>query len=567
MPITRHFATVEDQSGLGRQVHYRRAGNGPPVILLHMSPRSSAEFEPLMAAWADRFTVIAPDTPGYGASDPLQGGPFALSAFADALAAFADAIGLERFGVYGHHTGAMIAAEFARLYPGRVTMTVANGYLIVRDDERQEILDNYFADFTPQPDGRHLAHIWRRIRDQFLFFSWSVRTPEARARMQTKFNTPDADFLHEEALEILRTGIHESDGYGAAFRCDGAAILKGITGLCLVTAQANDLLYEHLDRLPNDLPENVSVERFETPDALNAAAKQLLAEYAEGDASPVTTTVTMTDHVWKSYANTGSGQLFMRRGHRGSGLPVVLIHNLGSSSARWHPVMKALLGKRPFVAFDLPGHGETGNAWKGEDVTVDACAQAIDEAMHSLGLDACHVFSYGGGGLIALNVIERTKADVRSWTAIDFWLFDDEEKATLKDRLAPPLTPQQYGQHLNEAWYMIRDGELFWPWFEPNAGNAIDQPPQSDPAVLHKRVVDVLKASPAYHTVVNSALALDADAMLKSLDIQVTFGPRDGSPHTARCHRAAEMTPKGKAITLSNDGARRAAAAIALLRD
>ncbi len=524
-----------------------------------------------MEAWSDSFTLIAPDTPGYGVSDPLpapeDGRLFELSDFAHALAKFADSIGLDRFGVYGHHTGAMIAAEFARLYSDRTTVTIANGYLVVTEEERQEILDNYFADYTPERDGGHLAHIWRRIRDQFLFFPWGVQTAQARARVKTKLTLPSPEIIQEDVLDLLRTGVHESDGYGAAFRCDGAAILKNITSPYLVTAHTGDLLYEHLDRLPDDLPEAVTVERFETLDDLNATAGSLLKENATDGAPPVTATATKTGQAWKSYTDTKSGQLFIRRGHVGSGLPVVLIHNLGSSSLRWQPVMAALMGKRPFVAFDLPGHGETGDAWGSGAVTVDACANAVDEAMTSLGIDACHVFSYGGGGLVALTLLDGTKADIRSWTAVDFWLFDDDEKARLKDRLAPPLTPQPLGQHLIEAWYMVRDGELFWPWFEPLPKNAVDQPPETNPAKLHGRVVDILKASPAYHSVVNSALDLDAEALLGFLDIPVTFGPRDGSPHTARCQRAAELTLKGKSITLSNENARRAAAVVALLRD
>ena len=53
--ITRHFSTVEN-----RQVHYRMAGSGPPVVMLHMSPLSSLTFESVMQSWADAFTLIAP---------------------------------------------------------------------------------------------------------------------------------------------------------------------------------------------------------------------------------------------------------------------------------------------------------------------------------------------------------------------------------------------------------------------------------------------------------------------------------------------------------------------------
>ena len=64
--IRRHFVTLGD-----RQVHYRRAGKGPPAILLHQSPSSSRDNIPLMERLMADFTVIAPDTPGNGLSDPL----------------------------------------------------------------------------------------------------------------------------------------------------------------------------------------------------------------------------------------------------------------------------------------------------------------------------------------------------------------------------------------------------------------------------------------------------------------------------------------------------------------
>ena len=50
-----------------RRVMVRRAGSGPPVVLLHESPRSSAAFIPMIEALAERFTVIAPDTPAMAA--------------------------------------------------------------------------------------------------------------------------------------------------------------------------------------------------------------------------------------------------------------------------------------------------------------------------------------------------------------------------------------------------------------------------------------------------------------------------------------------------------------------
>ncbi len=76
--ITRHFATIDGT----RQVHYRRAGKGPPVLLAHQSPTSGREHIPLIEYLAKDFTVIAPDTPGNGQSDPLPDPKATMEQFA-----------------------------------------------------------------------------------------------------------------------------------------------------------------------------------------------------------------------------------------------------------------------------------------------------------------------------------------------------------------------------------------------------------------------------------------------------------------------------------------------------
>src|SRR5258708_7381259 len=59
--ILRSFADLP-----GRQVHYRRAGKGPPLLLIHASPGSSKQLEAKIAALAHTRSVIAPDTPRNG---------------------------------------------------------------------------------------------------------------------------------------------------------------------------------------------------------------------------------------------------------------------------------------------------------------------------------------------------------------------------------------------------------------------------------------------------------------------------------------------------------------------
>ena len=108
------------------------AGKVPLVLLLHQSPQSSREMEPIIAAWGSRFTLLAPDAPGYGFSQPLlhAGQPMASASiddFATATLEFADALGLGRFGIYGFHTGASIGVAMAHALPERIAAIAANG--------------------------------------------------------------------------------------------------------------------------------------------------------------------------------------------------------------------------------------------------------------------------------------------------------------------------------------------------------------------------------------------------------------------------------------------------------
>ena len=51
------------------QIHYRTAGSGEPLLLLHRSPSSSEEFGDVIPILARDYWVVAMDTPGYGNSD------------------------------------------------------------------------------------------------------------------------------------------------------------------------------------------------------------------------------------------------------------------------------------------------------------------------------------------------------------------------------------------------------------------------------------------------------------------------------------------------------------------
>ncbi len=112
----------------------------PPLYLLHATAYSGQPFEPLMERLARTRRVIAPDTPGYGASDP----PPELPAFERYADAFIDLVertaeaGGRPVDVFGYHTGTLIATEAAARWPDLVRSLALVGVPYYRAGEERE---------------------------------------------------------------------------------------------------------------------------------------------------------------------------------------------------------------------------------------------------------------------------------------------------------------------------------------------------------------------------------------------------------------------------------------------
>ncbi len=119
------YAVVE-----GRNIHYKRAGAGAPVLLLHGSGSSLHCFD-RVAADLPAFDVIRPDLPGFGLTGPRRDRDYRIAAFTETVAAFLDAIGVAKVAIVGNSLGGNIAWNFALDYPHRVDRLVlinATGY-------------------------------------------------------------------------------------------------------------------------------------------------------------------------------------------------------------------------------------------------------------------------------------------------------------------------------------------------------------------------------------------------------------------------------------------------------
>lgn len=218
------------------QVHYRIAqgtpadGNAPgtPILCLHQTPSSSADWLPVMEPLANGRTVIALDTPGYGMSDapPEPASIEDFAGVADRLMSDLAGSGAIPGGAYhimGFHTGSLIATEIARSMPERVARMVLFGLAAYPADQREGKLENLLKAF-PAPDASldHVEKLWAIIG-----------------------TLSDPRISHEERhmnmAECLRLGARMPWGYISVYRYDFLAAMAQVAHHVLVMNPQDDL--------------------------------------------------------------------------------------------------------------------------------------------------------------------------------------------------------------------------------------------------------------------------------------------------------------------------------------
>ena len=107
------------------QIHVADCGTGPTILFVHGFPLDHTMWQFQIEALAERYRLLCPDLPGFGASRP-DPGPMSMSKFADQLARLLDVIGIETPVVYcGLSMGGYIGWQFWKNYPEKVSHLVA----------------------------------------------------------------------------------------------------------------------------------------------------------------------------------------------------------------------------------------------------------------------------------------------------------------------------------------------------------------------------------------------------------------------------------------------------------
>lgn len=483
----------------GRQVHYRNAGRGAPVVLLHPSPLSSAAVLPVATSIAQHFEIFALDTPGYGLSDALAQRPDTLADYLPALAVTLDALGLQRVCLYGCATGAQIAIEFAKTYPERVALLVLDTAGHIPADECDAIVKDYFPDMTPQPDGRHLATLWQMLRDLFVFFPWC----DTRAQSRIARDLPPPAVMQSMLLDYLRAGKDYHLAYRPAFYNERAERTQAVRVPTVLTRWQGSIALRITDDLiAAGLPANFTVLPLGASPAerTSGIAAWLQQHYAPDMAvrrAPAGAPAAAS-RLHRGYLALDGMQLqiWQRSGDDGD-RPLLLMHDVCGSSAVTLAGLGTTARGRTLLALDLPGHGESDADREAASFDPQRDAQRLRTALRQLGLDSCDILAEGTARLTAAELARQQPGVVSNIALLDE---SSAPPSSLAVAAAPDLEARADGTHLLNAWHWLRDQAL-WRWPGVTSATAIrDGEPGArlSADLLHLRLTELMKIGPAF---------------------------------------------------------------------
>jgi len=104
-------------------IHYLTGGQGTPLIVIHGGSGGAKAWLKNMAELAANYTVYAPDLPGFGHSQPIDG-DYYIPELAEFVDKFSQALGLDSFHLMGHSFGGGIVLHYALEFPQKIKKLV-----------------------------------------------------------------------------------------------------------------------------------------------------------------------------------------------------------------------------------------------------------------------------------------------------------------------------------------------------------------------------------------------------------------------------------------------------------
>jgi pimeloyl-ACP methyl ester carboxylesterase len=517
-PVRRGFVEVE-----GREMHYRMLGSGPPALFIHSSPTNSSYVLPEMQSLGHAYTCIAFDTPGFGMSDPLPQSELTVGDLADAIAAAMIEIALPPLPVYGTHSGAAIALELGSRHPEKVTGLVLDGVPVFTRAEVAPLRgDGYFAPLVIDRLGGHYASTWTRFRDQSVWFPWCMPSPDHI----NEYDLATPEMTHRWSEMFFAAAAHYKPAYWAVTSyCEGAIDAADTLSVPAVfTATDADMLYPHLKRLP-PLREDQEIVTIGND---HARKRALIGEGFARFGSPSILSdparpVASSDRVRRQFV-MDDARAQMVRYVGGRTQPVCLIlHDVPGAGRMIEAEMLASADSHFVIVPDLPGSGDSGALAEGADLS--AYAQTLWRTCDLLGVERVAIRGYGLSASLAVEMAALAPERCTALEIDGLYAPTSDERSAIREHFAPRIAVQPDGAHWYRLWLMLRDSQVYWPWYDTRRVALRRVPESFAGGRLHDWAVEVMKQHTDYHRLIEAILDHDAPSALTRLSTAPTILP------------------------------------------
>jgi pimeloyl-ACP methyl ester carboxylesterase len=222
-------------------VRERNRGRGTPILLLHDAPGAGRGMQSWYDALSSERTVLLPDLPGCGESDPLPAGARRLGDYADAVAGLLTARVARPAHVHAIGFGAAVALELNARRPDLVAGLSLTGLLRVTGPARLAMIGRLAPPLALSDDGSHWYRTWLMLRDSLVRWPWYAREPAA-LRRQT--HGLDAEHLHSWTCDVMRQWHAYHHLVDAALEWTPDAAIAAAAGKLTIAADACNALYD-----------------------------------------------------------------------------------------------------------------------------------------------------------------------------------------------------------------------------------------------------------------------------------------------------------------------------------
>jgi|GEM_PF-5162777 len=500
--INPYFVTVG-----GGQVHYLRGGSGPTLVLLHPLIGSSKSFRPILRLLADDFTVIAPDLPGFGLSDPIDA-TIDLDVMAGVVLDFIECLNLREPVLYGRELGAIIASRIAESEADKVSMIIAHDFPLESND-----------DGAKKYTGEPLIALWQELRDHHL------------SRLERNKPTPELDQIQQEFIDCAPL----NDPFGAPME-----LIRAFDGYEALTAmQGRVEMIESSDKPAPTLPLNMGYTSFNDIDlvaTLTALANDAGAQIAP---PPVRSEPLPSPFMTKAYQDVGGRDILMQ-GRAGTGDTAILaLHELGLSADSFADVFEGLRSDITLLAPDIP-----------HDITsMDEITQFIGDCLALLPQNPVILVRDASAGVV-LAALTALGAEPRG-LILDLPVATTPEIAEkMCDFIAFDTTPKSYGEHIVHAIGRMRDRGLFWPWHNHDGDHHMHDERQLDPSVVRERVIKAL-SNPHYADQLRLALGQPVFDAVRDAPFPIAFLANPRLPISHDIKQLSRTTKLGLYLEMS----------------